>query len=243
MAAPHVSIAPHGMARSVGAVGVHAAPAAHAGVRSGGQVRSAPSGVRIATRRTGTGTSSSSTRRGVEFSNSEFDSDFSQVPGLGFDFPHLAAIQGGRSVGLRHRHDRGVSGFFPILDSGFFLPTAFAPIEEAPAPAAAAPAAAEDVDAEAYAQARRSRTNTNILAVPTEPTYSASSSPQRDQEEYIFVRRDGTVFFAVAYSWESGGLRYITKDGLRRMVSRDMLDLDATRQFNEQRGLNFRVPA
>jgi len=50
------------------------------------------------------------------------------------------------------------------------------------------------------------------------------------------------VFFAVAYAWEKGTLRYITSQGLRRTVTQDTLDLDATRQFNEQRGLNFHSP-
>jgi hypothetical protein len=71
---------------------------------------------------------------------------------------------------------------------------------------------------------------------------SASDAPA-DNEPYVFVKRDGTVFFAVAYSWEKGTLRYITNEGLRRVVTQDALDLDATRQFNEQRGLNFRSPA
>jgi hypothetical protein len=62
-------------------------------------------------------------------------------------------------------------------------------------------------------------------------------------EEYVFVRRDGTVFFAVAYSWENGALRYITNQGLRGTLTRDSLDMGATQQFNEQRGLSFRSPA
>jgi hypothetical protein len=68
-------------------------------------------------------------------------------------------------------------------------------------------------------------------------------APQRDVPEYIFVRRDGTVFFAVAYSWESGSLRYVSSEGLSRSVAREMLDLNATQQFNEQRGMAFRSPA
>jgi hypothetical protein len=67
--------------------------------------------------------------------------------------------------------------------------------------------------------------------------------PQADVPEYVFVRRDGTVFFAVAYSWEQGSLRYISSEGTRRSVSRDTLDLNATQQFNEQRGMTFRSPA
>jgi hypothetical protein len=71
----------------------------------------------------------------------------------------------------------------------------------------------------------------------------ATSSAPADNDEFVFVRRDGTVFFAVAYSWEKGTLRYITSQGLRHTVTQEALDLDATRQFNEQRGLNFRLPA
>ena len=58
----------------------------------------------------------------------------------------------------------------------------------------------------------------------------------------MFVRRDGTVFFATAYAWENGTLRYITSEGLRHTVTADKLDLNATQQFNEQRGLTFRSP-
>ena len=71
----------------------------------------------------------------------------------------------------------------------------------------------------------------------------AESGPMTPSEEYVFVRRDGTVFFAVAYSWENGALRYITNQGLRGTVTRETLDLGATQQFNEQRGLNFHAPA
>jgi hypothetical protein len=67
--------------------------------------------------------------------------------------------------------------------------------------------------------------------------------PQADAPEYVFVRRDGTLFFAVAYSWENGSLRYISSEGMRRSVSRDALDLKATEEFNEQRGMTFRSPA
>jgi hypothetical protein len=68
-------------------------------------------------------------------------------------------------------------------------------------------------------------------------------APEREADQYVFVRRDGTLFFAVAYAWENGTLRYITSEGLRHTVTADKLDLDATQQFNEQRGLIFRLPA
>jgi hypothetical protein len=67
--------------------------------------------------------------------------------------------------------------------------------------------------------------------------------PQADVPEYVFVRRDGTVFFAVAYTWDQGSLRYISSEGMKHSVSRDTLDLKATQEFNEGRGLTFRSPA
>ena len=79
--------------------------------------------------------------------------------------------------------------------------------------------------------------------VPAAPRVEEASAVPHLTEEFVFVRRDGTVFFAVAYAWENGTLRYVTSEGLRRTVTRETLDLDATQQFNEQRGLNFRLPA
>jgi len=68
-------------------------------------------------------------------------------------------------------------------------------------------------------------------------------APAEDPAEYVFVRRDGGLIFAVAYSWENGTLRYVTPDGMRRTIAREAIDLTATQQFNEQRGLSFRFPA
>jgi hypothetical protein len=69
------------------------------------------------------------------------------------------------------------------------------------------------------------------------------SAPGEEPAEYVFVRRDGGLVFAVAYSWENGTLRYVTRDGMRRTIARDAIDLTATQQFNEQRGLSFPSPA
>lgn len=72
---------------------------------------------------------------------------------------------------------------------------------------------------------------------------SNSNPAPAPASEYIFVRRDGTVFFAVAYSWVNGNLQYVTQDGFRKYVSASTLDMDATAQFNEQRGVVFHSPA
>ena len=164
------------------------------------------------------------------------------APGLGFDAVHQAAVCGSGVVGSRGRGL--IPAFFPFFDGGFFLPGSTAAVEEI---SAADAAAAEESEIEARVEAReasrRRRVSdavTNPAPGPTSETASAASS---DNDGFVFVRRDGTIFFAVAYSWENGTLRYVTSQGLRHTVTLDALDLDATRQFNEQRGLSFRLPA
>jgi hypothetical protein len=154
----------------------------------------------------------------------------SNVPGLGFDEVHLAAVCGPGAVngGL------GAFGspfFFPFFDSGFYMPGAAQDTvaSETPQP--------EGSDAENLEGRRGARDWQPAPAVETR------AAPVRDSEQYVFVKRDGTVFFAVAYAWDNGTLRYVTSDGLKRNIERNALDLEATQQFNEQRGLSFRLPA
>jgi hypothetical protein len=160
-----------------------------------------------------------------------FSQDFSSAPGLGFDETHLAAT---RRHGLgAHRRSRFNSGFFPFFEGGFVLPTPVV-VEQAPANEV------QEEIVEPDAQERIQRVRPHESA----PAYSAEAAPapQRETEEYVFVRRDGTVFFAVAYSWDNGTLRYVAQDGLRHSVAGNALDLGATQQFNEQRGLSFHLP-
>jgi len=160
-----------------------------------------------------------------------FSEDFSSAPGLGFDETHLALTRG-RTSG-RHRRNNFNSGFFPFFDGGFFVPAPV--VEQAPANEVQQ----EFVDAEPQERVQRVRARESAPAV----SERSAPEPQRETEQYVFVRRDGTVFFAVAYSWDSGMLRYVTQEGLRRSVAGDALDLGATQQFNEQLGLSFHAPA
>jgi hypothetical protein len=156
---------------------------------------------------------------------------------LGFDAVHQAATCGSGAAGLRSG-GFGVPFFFPFFDGGFSLPGSQASVEES---SGAEAAQQEAIEAEVRERERRHRV-IEPVAAPAPAVETASSAPP-DDEQFVFVRRDGTVFFAVAYAWEKGTLRYVTSQGLRRTVTQDALDLDATRQFNEQRGLNFRSPA
>lgn len=64
-----------------------------------------------------------------------------------------------------------------------------------------------------------------------------------EQTEYVFVRQDGSLIFAVAYSLINDRLQYVTAEGLRRTIPLNTLDFAATQQFNEQRGVSVRLPA
>ena len=174
------------------------------------------------------------TNIGVPFPNSGYyNNGFNDggipVPGLGFDYAHFAAVHPG--VFNHHFHGGGV---VPFIGGGIYVPFEY---YSEPYPAPEQPAEPE-VEPEQAAQ---------------QPEYSAapayaqqrerSNAPLAPSPEYIFVLRDGSVFFAVAYSSSNGSLQYITRDGFRRVIPITTLDLEATSQFNEQRGLSFRSPA
>jgi hypothetical protein len=163
-----------------------------------------------------------------------FPTSFGNVPGLGFDYPHMAAVNSGRG---RMRSDGGM----PFGFGGFLLSSPGVIVEEAQ-PAENQPPATEEMEsAGANTSGSENRRDSEAQFVPpTKP--SSSPAPLREAAEYVFVRRDGGLLFAVAYSWDNGTLRYVTRDGLRRSVTRDALDMDATQQFNEQRGLSFHLP-
>jgi len=164
------------------------------------------------------------------------------VPGLGFDAVHVAAIRGNRGRDGRDGRLRGneYGLLFPFFDGGgYYVPTGTDFTGDGQGEGQAVE------DAEDQGPGGDDRAHDRSSDRPPRMGRSAveQPGPQADVPEYVFVRRDGTVFFAVAYSWEQGSLRYISSEGTRRSVSRDTLDLNATQQFNEQRGMTFRSPA
>ncbi|HYL62739.1 MAG TPA: hypothetical protein VE077_08960 [Candidatus Methylomirabilis sp.] len=174
------------------------------------------------------------------------------APGLGFDYAHFAAVHpGGRGFRDRDRdrfrHDRFVGVFFPFFGGGGYWPLFPEDIDEEssmdyqqPEAAEAEPSQPYPYPAYAYPPPRESRPPEQG---PSDATQAAEPEAEQPTDQYVFVRRDGTVFFAVGYMWDNGTLRYITREGLRRSVAGSTLDLDATQQFNEQRGLTFHLPA
>jgi hypothetical protein len=170
------------------------------------------------------------------FANSGNFSGENGVPGLGFDYPHLAAVSGnfrgnppvfGR--GLHHQRNFGT----PFLFGGFPYYSDYSDysdnqqqpqqpqviVIQQPAPAATADqsAPAREMAAEA--------------AQPASPP-----APVREVGEFILVRRDGRVLFASIFSVTGNQVQYVTPEGIRRSLPLTDLDTVATQEMNEARG-------
>jgi hypothetical protein len=178
------------------------------------------------------------------FANSTFVSNDSNVPGLGFDYPHLAA------VGARRGQSGQRTGFRQTVPFGFgtyLLTTPEIVVENPQAVEEAQETAADQGDLEAQAQIEAAQMRAYRAGQQSVAQHAvaaeAAPEPPADSSSYVFVMRNGGVVFAVAYSWDNGTLRYVTPEGQRMSVAADSLDVDATTQFNESRGLSFRVGA
>jgi hypothetical protein len=175
------------------------------------------------------------------------DTEFQDAPGLGFDFPHLAAINANR-----HTRFRSFGGVFPFGFNGFLLGAPPVIVEDA-APTEAVDErqdvevrelAAENAHLREAVRLGRSRSRaaeTDSAAREIAPREIEAAPEPEKTNPYVFVRRDGSLVFALGYSWDKDTLRYVTTDGARRTIKREALDLPATQEFNEQRGLNFHL--
>jgi hypothetical protein len=152
------------------------------------------------------------------------------TPGLGFDFAHMAAVGRGQTITVP-------SGF---ISGGFFLPTFSQPapvIVVQPSPVVVLQQPAQPPE-DSQDRPRTSRVPEERSAVAPPP-----EAPVRDVGEFVLVRRDGGQVLAVAFTLQNGRVSYVTRDGVRRSVALSSLDLDATRNENEERGTTLRLPA
>lgn len=152
-------------------------------------------------------------------------------PGLGFDFAHLAAVGRGQTVSVP-------TG---LVSGGFILPFYSQPapvIVVQPSPVIVVQQPAQQVDD----LADRPRTSRGAEERPA-ATPAGEAVPVRDVGEFVLVRRDGGQVLAVAFTVQKGQISYVTRDGVRRSVALSVLDLDATRNENEERGTTLRLPA
>jgi hypothetical protein len=171
-----------------------------------------------------------------------FESE-NEVPGLGFDYPHLAAISGNfpfnppvEGVG-RGAHNFVTPIFFggnpyfsgPIDTSGY-QPVQQQPqiiVIQQPAPAAGTQPTSPVPQALVNSAVSSTTTPSSSLPPPT---------PVPDVGEFILVRRDGRVLFASVFYVSGGQLHYVTPEGIRHTVSVTELDSNATHQMNDALG-------
>ena len=156
------------------------------------------------------------------------------VPGFGFDYVHLAAVNPGAFsspvIGSSH-----LTRFSPVTLPFFPQPAQIIIVQQPPVVIVQPPPAAE----ESPEWPPRSRSPQREEArEPERPP-----DPPRELEEIVLVRRDGTLLFAVAFTSAGGRLTYITREGLRRSLSLTDLDLESTRRWNEERGTTLRLPS
>ena len=151
------------------------------------------------------------------------------APGFGFDYTHFFAVHPNWGA------CNPVTGVVLPFGGGggFYLPVSYYP-ESSTQPEVSESASNDQSDASRQGSA------------PEQTTSLSSGSDSYDSSEpvaeYVFVKRDGSAFFAVAYTLLKDRLQYVTKEGLRRSVPLDSIDLDATQKFNEERGNIINLP-
>ncbi len=164
------------------------------------------------------------------------------VPGLGFDFAHLAALNRNFKVSdfsvlstvQRLALTQPLTPIVPFAVPFFSAPTQVIVVPPPPVVVvqqASVPAEPVEVVARARPVERRES-----------PEASRSPEPL-DVSEFVLVRRDGRLVFAVAFSTQGDLLTYVTREGVRRSLPLVELDIETTRRMNEERGTTIHLPA
>jgi hypothetical protein len=160
------------------------------------------------------------------------------VPGLGFDYPHLAAV-GGNFRGNPPSFGRGVHQHrnftTPLFFGGFPYYSDYSDYS--------------DNQQEQQQQQQQQQPQVIVIQPPapapiapspeTIPEVAQPAAPQapvRDVGEFILVRRDGRVLFASIFSVTGTQVQYVTPEGIRRSLPLSELDTVATQEMNEARG-------
>jgi hypothetical protein len=169
------------------------------------------------------------------FANSGNFAGENGVPGLGFDYPHLAAVSGNfrgnpPGFGSGMHHHRSNFGA-PILFGGFPYYSDFSDYQQEPQQPQVIviqqPVPAVPVE-QPVAPARET--------IPQAVQPAAPPAPVREVGEFILVRRDGRVLFASVFSVTGTQVQYVTPEGIRRVLPLSELDTVATQEMNEARG-------
>jgi hypothetical protein len=176
-----------------------------------------------------------------------------QVPGLGFDFEHLAAISGNlaekaltdpvtmEELALAQRFNRNNGG-----SSAFFLGGGYgggdysaAPVDNGdsqdPAAQPAAQPAPQIIIVQQPASASQQNGGANARA------QEQAGPPLPEASDFLLVLKSGAMVSAVAFTRQGDQLVYVTKEGNRRTMSVATIDSDATSKLNAARGTPLKL--
>jgi hypothetical protein len=173
-------------------------------------------------------------------SSSSFENSFNfddgyGVPGLGFDYVHLAAISGNfrnNAHGFGHGSHRQRNFITPIFFGGFpyYSDSSDYQQEQQPPQIIVIQQPAPPVTAQQEAPAAQGAYDT------PSPAPAPAPAPVPEVGELILVRRDGRVLFASVFSVTGTQLQYVTPEGIRHSLPLAELDTVATQDMNEARG-------
>lgn len=163
------------------------------------------------------------------------------VPGLGFDYSHLAALNQNFAekafTDPATEEELALAARFPINEGGVFWGVPFYGMGyEEPAEYQQPPQVIYD-QAPAAASAAEEEPEP-----PAEPEEQPEVAPLPDLGEFILALRDGTQIKTVAFTRQADRIVYITKDGLRKSFPASDLDSAATEQLNQQQGTPLQLP-
>jgi len=168
------------------------------------------------------------------------------TPGLGFDFPHLAALN----------HDLGVRAIIdPVTQHELALTERLLNSQRGVATSSFIPffGGADYSEPVAYEQQQQPQTivlQQPAQSQPTEETApsAASSSAVREQPplppvgEFVLVLKSGKQIKAVAFTRQDDSIVYVSSDGARSSFPAAELDAAATEQINQEHGTPLKIP-
>jgi hypothetical protein len=169
--------------------------------------------------------------------------NLSGVPGLGFDFPHLAATsKGSDNDPTSHfgRHNHGGQGFFiPIFFGGYTYYDDLGVEQPEQQPVQEAAAQPQIVVTQQPVSSPATQENDSSAAgaiASAAPSAMEIVTEVPDIGDFILVRRDGRILFASVFWVVGEQLQYVTPEGIRRTLAMSDLDADGSQQMNEARG-------
>jgi hypothetical protein len=138
------------------------------------------------------------------------------------------------------QHNRGTVVYYPVFYGGNYY--GYDPSVSAPAPAY--DAVPSDSPVVVMSQSYRPDMVRDYSDAPVpEPAMKVYDAASEQPLVYLIAMKDHTIFPTVAYWVEGDTLNYITTEGSPNRASLDLVDREFSRQLNDERHVEFKLPA